>query len=244
VVSAGAEKNFREFTIRLAKRQRRDPDQQYFQRLVAKAILFRRSERLVSQGRFGGYRANIVAYTVAYVSHRTGQRIDLDRIWRDQDLSEELTSAVREVARAVHALITDPPGGANVTEWCKREACWSGVRSLDIPLNDLGDAVLPSDRSEERDRGLEGADSRDVEAVDQVSELPADAWFSLARWAKQTDNLAPWQRGVAFSIGRLLAQKQRPSRRQAQQGLILLGEARRVGFIVPESVDERPSQAG
>ena len=42
----------------------------YFERLVAKAILFRQTERLVSAQHYGGYRANIVAYTVAYLSQR------------------------------------------------------------------------------------------------------------------------------------------------------------------------------
>ena len=35
------------------------------ERLVAKAILFRRTEKIVQQQAFGGYRANIVAYSIA-----------------------------------------------------------------------------------------------------------------------------------------------------------------------------------
>ena len=64
----------------------------YFQQLVAKAILFRRAERLVSAQNFGGYRANIVTYTLAYLAHHTAHRLDLDRIWREQDISEALAT--------------------------------------------------------------------------------------------------------------------------------------------------------
>ena len=48
VVSLGAEKNFREFAIRLGERGSIAVTLDYFHRLVAKAILFRQTERIVS----------------------------------------------------------------------------------------------------------------------------------------------------------------------------------------------------
>ncbi len=49
-----------------------DVDRAYCQRLIAKAILFRATEKIVSAQQFGGYRANIVTYTIAMLSHDTG----------------------------------------------------------------------------------------------------------------------------------------------------------------------------
>ena len=69
------------FTTRLAERKQLEPDHKYFERLVAKAILFRRAEKLVHEQKFGGYRANIVTYSLALILNRTSQRIDLERIW-------------------------------------------------------------------------------------------------------------------------------------------------------------------
>ncbi len=47
IVSRGAEKNFREFMIRLGDKSRA-VDAAYCQRLIAKAILFRATEKIVS----------------------------------------------------------------------------------------------------------------------------------------------------------------------------------------------------
>ena len=66
------------------------PGVEYFERLVAKAILWKRTERLVTEQQFGGYRANIVAYAIAKLSHSTAQRIDLGRIWSEQALDPTL----------------------------------------------------------------------------------------------------------------------------------------------------------
>jgi AIPR protein len=141
-VSRGAEKNFREFVAILAARKEPEPDQAYFQCLVAKAIVFRRAEDVVQKQQFGGYRANIVTYTIALILDRTAGRIDLGRIWREQDTTPALVEAIASVSRAVHASIVAPPSGKNVTEWCKKEDCWKVVRGLQVTLPKKLDAEL------------------------------------------------------------------------------------------------------
>ena len=129
IVSRGAEKNFREFMIRLGEKT---PvvDTAFCQRLIAKGILFRATEKIVSAHQFGGYRANIVTYTIAKLSHETAQRIDLDRIWREQRLTTALAAAIDDLCVLAHEVITRPVRVANVTEWAKRPECWARV--LDI----------------------------------------------------------------------------------------------------------------
>lgn len=120
-VSEGAQKNFRRFTIRVSQRKGKLPDEQYYHNLIAKAIMFRRTEKLVSQQQYGGYRANIVTYTLAFLSYKTAQRIDLERIWKEQALTEALEKEIVEVSRFIQQTIVNPPGGANVGEWCKKK---------------------------------------------------------------------------------------------------------------------------
>ena len=118
-VSEGAQKNFHKFMLRLKERKGFVPDEAYYRNLIAKAILFRRTEKLVQQQQYGGYRANIVTYTLAFLSHKTAQRIDLERIWKEQGLTPALEAEIVAVSRFVQKLIVNPPGGANVSEWCK-----------------------------------------------------------------------------------------------------------------------------
>lgn len=131
-VSLGAEKSFRHFTMRLSNRGKFAVAQQYFERLIAKAILFRRTERIVAQQNFGGYRANTVAYTVSFLAHATSQRINLDKIWREQDVSPALADAIEGICQVVRPILVNAPGNRNVTEWCKKSACWEAVRELEV----------------------------------------------------------------------------------------------------------------
>lgn len=135
MVSQGAEKNFRFFTLELERRGNFEVDREYFEQLVAKAILYRRTEKIVTDQAFGGYRANTVAYTIAYLSLLTDRRIDFDRIWRTQDLSPALVDMIRRICKDIRQILVDAPGNGNVTEWCKKAECWARVRAHHIPLS-------------------------------------------------------------------------------------------------------------
>ena len=128
-------------------------DEQYFKRLAAKAILFRRAEQIVAAQEFPGYRANIVTYSLAWLVRRSGRRIPLDEIWRNQALPARISAAIDAVAHAARKHITNPPGGRNITEWCKKEECWTAfcAESIDLPRgweSELTDTPISSPVSE------------------------------------------------------------------------------------------------
>jgi hypothetical protein len=236
IVSRGAEKNFREFMIRLGEKAPA-VDTAYSQRLIAKAILFRTTERIVSAHQFGGYRANIVTYTIARLAHETAQRIDLDHIWREQRLSPALAAAIDDLCVLVHDVITHPVRVANVTEWAKRPECWSRVLDIEwrLPAQLLDELVDPSAVTP-RGRHAATDSETDLSQVATVTTVPAEDWFAVARWAKETQNLQPWQRQIASTIGQYLNRGWDISAKQAAQAQRLMGEAQRLGF--------RPSHVG
>ncbi len=232
IVSRGAQKNFSDFTIELKKRGGYLPDEAYFNHIIAKALLFRGAEKLVGDQKYGGYRANIVTFLLALLSHATEQRIDLDRIWKTQSLTPALEDAIVRLSKYVKDVIVEPPEGRNVTEWCKSEKCWDACRALDfsVPPQLRAEliAVGPGARAVNTD--ISGADEADREAIAAVTAVSADTWLRLSSWAKETGNLQPWQRSLSYSIGRLVTAGRQPSRKQATQGLLILNAAAGLGF--------------
>ncbi len=79
-------------------------------------------------------------------------------------------------------------------------------------------------------RGALAPDAEDIEKIAAIMKISAEAWFRLSAWAKQTNNLQPWQRGLSYSLGRLVSRGATPSRKQAEQGLKILQEASQLGF--------------
>ena len=212
------------------------PDVMYFERLVAKAILFKRADRIVARQEFGGYKAAITCYSVARLSHSTAQRLDLSAIWGHQDVSAEVEAALKSLSVVAYHVLTElTPGGANVTEWAKRDQCWRLMREQpwDIPAALLpqlvGRSVAASDG-----RVAEAPDAdtdEEVAVIREVVAVGADGWLGLANWAKETGNLAPWQRRLSYGIGVRLKRGSDPTMKQAVQGKKILEEAAGIGYV-------------
>lgn len=234
LVSLGAEKNFREFMLRLEKRGRFEPDQLYFERLVAKGILFRRAEKLIGALSLGGYRAQTVTYTLAKLSHVSGQRIDLGGIWKAQALTATVESAITSLAPLVHEELITSAGRSNVSEWAKKDAAWKSVLAIewtaptDLEREYIKSVKRTAAKAETSlDEVLSDSESAAMEVVLRVS---GETWFALSSWAKETGNLQAWQRGLAFSLGKLSSSGRTPSRKQAAHGQKIFEEATRLGF--------------
>lgn len=236
-VSEGAQKNFHKFMLRLKERKGFVPDEAYYRNLISKAILFRRTEKLVQQQQYGGYRANIVTYTLAFLSHKTAQRIDLEHIWKEQGLTPALEAEIVGVSRFVQKLIVNPPGGANVSEWCKKEKCWSLIRDYSYDLSSVLESELvsvarPSTVTAPAPVSIDSLTEEERALIDEVAAISAETWFALSRWAKETKNFQPWQRSLLFSVGSLIGRGQKPSIKQATHAIKAYKAAFDKGFTV------------
>jgi hypothetical protein len=238
LVSTGAEKNFIKFTELFIEKGHPAVDSDYFQRLIAKVILFKRAERIVSEQDYGGFRAQIVTYTLAWLSHHTAQKIDLEKTWRDQDISKNLSDSIRTVSEQANAhILSPPPSRRNPGEWSKHADCWNTFRDKTIKLPQALQGELVELRRPQDGRYAPSTpqnpvihDAETIREIGHTMEISADTWFKISNWAKETDNLAPWQRSLAFSLGRLASQQKAPSPKQAAQGVKIIAEAQRLGF--------------
>lgn len=133
LVCRGAEKNF----ISMAERHENEGepvvDLNYFRHLVAKAILFRTAEKLFSEMGLQGYRANTVAYAIAWLAERSQRRINLDFIWDHQRVPVGTQDAIKKLCAAAHSELCRTQG--NIGEWSKKAECWEAFSHADIELD-------------------------------------------------------------------------------------------------------------
>ena len=233
IVSRGAQKNFSDFTIRLSERKRVEPDRTYFERLVAKAILFRETERIVQRKNCGGYRANIVTYAIALLCNATQQRLDLGQIWRDQALGPKLERVIVELSHGVHAIITRPPNGRNITEWCKSEACWDAVREgvSAAAVAELSGEMMGADATrQENRRNLSDLTDEYVENMRRVVEISSEGWQMLADWGSETQALDVSERQLAARVARVLRAGRTINGADARRAVEIIERADQLGY--------------
>ena len=229
-VSKGAAKSFGVFMGNLADRGGLKPDELYFKRLIAKAILFKSAEKIVRGQKIPGPYANVVTYTLAYISNKTSQRVDLDRIWEDQAISQSLTDLIDTTSMQVRDVIDSSESHYNglAINWVKLERCWGKMQELldTNPLSELEDELIQFGH-----KATENVpDPVDDDNLLKVKEWTQEDWFSVSSWAKETENLQSWQRSISFNIGRFLASGRDPSRKMAKRGVEIQVECLRLGY--------------
>jgi len=200
IVSAGAQKNFTSFAEYIGKAWGDDghavDNDEYFKQVIARGILFKSVEKLVSAAEWyeGGYRANIVTYSIAKLAsmielQKPGHSLDFKGIWGRQALPNVLARQLDLVTREVVAAITTPPvERMNVTEWCKKRECWDKVLSLPIRLlDDIASALVQPDEARRIERGQrqQGAMDAGIHAQTNVMLKGTEYWSGLASWARQ-----------------------------------------------------------
>ncbi|MCX6877708.1 MAG: AIPR family protein [Verrucomicrobia bacterium] len=234
IVSKGAEKNFNDWTLARLKAGAKLPEQADFEALCAKALLFRGAEKLIGGLDLGGYRANVVAYTLAWLSRATSGRVDLRRIWQKQAAGEAIQIAIKTVAPFAYKHLVDYAAGRNVTEMAKREECWMNFRDTKIelpPLNaDLESSRRDSSAHMRTTSQAQGPRLSASELQEGVQRVRRDVWLELASWGAAEGCLMPWQVTICRTLHGKLQRGARLKQDECKGLLDVLHAARAKGF--------------
>ena len=240
-VSLGAQKNFAAFARRIGQAWRKSPDdfnEAWYRVAVAKAIVFKSTERIVSAQTWyqGGYRANIVAYAIAKIAHDLADQacaVDFDPIWQRQSQGSAMDEAVAIAAKQVHEVLVQPHAGiSNVTEWAKKQACWERVRNLVIDWPDTfiqGLISTQEQRDTARTARREQRELNGIEAQIAVVKAGGQFWADALTWGRTRRLLTPTETGILGVAARVPTQT--PTDKQSSRALEILGKLHAEGYM-------------
>lgn len=211
-VNLGAQKNFAQYAKRIGQEWAKNPDnfnELYYKRAIARAILFRKTEKIVSAQPWysGGYRANIVAYTFALLSRLCadmGKSFDFMKVWETQDITGVMKDAIEITAKVVSDSIMTPVAGvSNISEWCKKEACWDGLQLKSgelkalLPKPFLSSLVSKEDVVEEvKSAAKVQKIDNGIEAQKKVMSIPAAKWRKIMDAGNERNIFSPMEIGI------------------------------------------------
>lgn len=226
-VSLGAQKNFTKFADQFSSKNLDISESEYwntispnygeayYQHIVAGAILWKRTEIIVSTGRGdwyeGDYRPQIVAYSLSLLFHslrHSGNEFDLAQVWARQNIDGILENFIRTLAIEVQKAILNPPQGmTNVGEWSKKEACWEKIRQISVSCTQQIEQWLVS-KEEFKKAKTEGKklgmQDDGISLQKTVLDLTSSGyWTELLKWHKTTDLILPAERNLVIKASTL-----------------------------------------
>ncbi|TAE86685.1 MAG: hypothetical protein EAY81_05265 [Bacteroidetes bacterium] len=230
-VGKGAENNFKIFTKELAT-EKNDVSKKYYQRLIAKAILFKEIDRIVAKRNLGGYKANMVSYILAWLSYKSNKKLNLDSIWENQIISEPINNLVEQMIDVVWKHINTPSKqGMNIGEWCKKQECWLTLKDKFIETNSISDEIrTEADTYVETDLVGQELSPQESKMIEEAAKIKGEVWFALSKWAKENNRFTPFDRKLSYNLGVLANRKAILSPKQAKNALRILKQAKDEGF--------------
>ncbi len=239
-VCLGGQKNFQSFMQRLKDEPPPPPDQAWFKRLIAIAVLYRAAEKKIRSMKFPAYGAQITAYVVAGLSHRTGGRIDFDRLWSKQVVSPELEQLIADWASKLDTLMRTSAGQRNPSECFKKTDCWKEIQEQ-LPL--LANP-LPPELSYTKTDGMAestvtmmpatGTHSvADYERIARCMQISSAVWMEVAERGQKTGTIHWAVAGICRTLARYAAGgwERKPSAKQAKPALEAVLAVQRAGLM-------------
>jgi hypothetical protein len=243
-VSKGAQWNFANFAEKITgkgddegfwERNENQFNELYYKEIIAKAIFFQYLDRnIMRQDWYGGYKANIITYTLAKFSHLVtslGKYIDFMQVWQNQAISEPIQKELISISKLINSIITDTE--LNVTQYCKQSKCWDRVRSENYILCD--DVVsLLSDSQFVKDvkiRALkEQKELKKINYQIEVFEKGEEYWTSLYIWATKSKIFSDKELSILSTTKRMNSTP--PTEKQCKRILEIETIALEEGFFV------------
>lgn len=151
IVSRGNEENFTQF-VEYMEEHKPTIDAEFFKTSIARGLIFSCCDQMVRKMDLPGYKANVVAYTVAMLAYAAPDQFPLLDIWNRQGLSPVMRRLIAETAAITWNYLSNPPTqGTNISQWCKKEDCWKGFKNR--CLHEVSRAVTAVQVAAGRDPG-------------------------------------------------------------------------------------------
>ena len=242
-VSTGAQKNFMKFADWAAGEWEKDNtvfNEDFFKRIVSLNILFKKTDFIIRTASWyeQGYKAQIAAYTISILlytikRHYPDKTFDFRYVWNHQNISYATELQLAEIAQKVYEYMIGPNREIqNVTEWAKREACWKGVKTLSITLQeDFIKELIPTyivKEDEKTARSIQKQDNN-VTAMMAVAAYGAENWNTLLKWAIENHLLIPREISL-LRTATAMTQSTFPSEKQCIKIMQILKKARMEGY--------------
>jgi hypothetical protein len=243
-VSLGSQKCFLEFAKFIEDRW--DPEgtafgDGYFRDAMARALIFRWTDKMIGGAGWyqndRAYKSQTVAYTLSLLVRllaRRGLNLDFRKIWTRQEMPDGLRTAIGWLAPRVATFIrTTPATTRNVSEYCKRPACWKAMcaafdesEEFPVPEDSIVD-IADARQSARDDRSVRKIDIG-IDAQTQVFKLGPKVWAKLKEFAIKRRIGGPAEQG-ALEICAAIPGKI-PTERQCAAALRILESAKSEGF--------------
>lgn len=226
IAKKGAENSLKYFVDRINKLWETNNLQfndVYFKETVAIGILYRKLNKAILKEKWYkfGYAAEVTIYTLSLISHKfeiINKNFDLVKVWNQQNIDDKSFVVILGLAEQVYLKICDDKREiSNISEWCKKEACWNTIKEINYDIKTIIDSYSLTTNAK-KDVLKEAKDGMkfesDIQRLNRIINAGSQFWKDVSFFALSKNILNEKEMGI-LAVACKMDYRNIPSEKQA-----------------------------
>jgi hypothetical protein len=226
IVVRGNEKNYAQFIANNLPDNVKKINNVYFEDAIAKCILFKTADKRYGKkpDSIGEMKQVVVPYTLSLINILTENKLDLYKIWKNQELSQQLSDFIYDLMKQVNQFILDTYAGQHYIEKAKREECWELVKKhlWAFNINEIKADLIDERNPPRRNAEIDISEEELAQNKETVKSIPAALWNEIGKWGKDSGYFNITKQNIVSNIAYKLRQNKPLSDEEYQKGVELL----------------------
>lgn len=226
IVVRGNEKNYAQFIGDNLVENNKKINNVYFEDAISKCILFKNADKRygVKPNSIGEMKQVVVPYTLSLINILTENKLDLYKIWNNQDISSNLSDIIFDLMKQVNEFILDIYNGQHYIEKAKKEECWDFVKnhSWDFNLKNIKADLIDEKNPPKRNTDIDIAEEESAQNKSIIKSIPPALWNEILQWGKDSEILDITKQTVVSNIAFKLRQNKNIADEEYQKGVEIL----------------------
>jgi hypothetical protein len=226
IVVLGNEKNYAQFIANNLPENTKRINNVYFEDTIAKCILFKNADKRygIKPNSIGEMKQVVVPYTLSLLNIITDNKLDLYKIWKNQDVSTELSEFIYNLMKQVNQFILDAYNGQHYIEKAKKEECWELVKnhSWGFNLKEIKADLIDEKNPPKRNTEVDIAEEELVQNRAAIKSIPPALWNEISQWGKDSELLDITKQTIVSNIAFKLRQNKNIADEEYQKGVEIL----------------------
>ncbi len=242
-VVRGNQKNYAQFLLHNFPEK---PDEIYFQDTISKAIIFKTAEKVygVSPDSIGDMRYITVPYSIAWLTQKASNKLDLYFIWKTQSLSDDFKNLLYDLMSQVDRFIRENAPSALYGEWAKKKECWFVVKdqAFDVDLTPINKYLKKEEGDSTRSAYQQNIDTLlRWGKLQEIKEFGAENWKTIYLWCKNNDSFPLFYTNLAHTIARKLRDSVTLTSKEIYGGSMVLEEIAKKSSLLRDIYEKQNS---
>lgn len=226
IVVRGNEKNYAQFIDNNLPENIKKINNVYFEDTIAKCILFKNADKRygIKPNNIGEMKQVVVPYTLSLLNIISENKLDLFKIWKNQDVSPELSDFIFDLMKQVNKFILETYNGQHYIEKAKKEECWDLVKNheWDFNLEDIKADLIDPRNPRRHTIVVDIAEAELAENKAIIKSIPPGLWNEILHWGKDSGLLDTIKQTVVSNIAFKLRQNKILADDEYQKGVEII----------------------